>query len=60
MGSGECALPWKDECGDDSFVCYNTSQCQSHYWQIYDWTYCDPGNNRCMVKQYPGCAKDYI
>lgn len=52
MTSGECVLPWKDECSGGT-ACTTTSQC--HYI-FNDDTYCNPGNNRCMNTLTPGCA----
>jgi hypothetical protein len=59
MSSGECALPWEDECSNDSFVCYNNAMCYAQYPSLGTSTYCNPGNERCMMKIGPGCAADF-
>lgn len=47
------------ECAGDTFVCYNTAMCQLHYSAIAGDVYCNPGNDRCMMKIGPGCAADF-
>lgn len=51
MDSGECAIPHKDEC-DGGYACPNTEWCVSN---VNLNSYCDPGNNRCMYRNQPGC-----
>jgi hypothetical protein len=53
MASGDCALPWKDECSDND-PCMNTAQCQTRNLDSH--VYCNPGNNRCMYTLINGCA----
>jgi hypothetical protein len=53
MASGDCALPWKDECSG-GWACTSTAACKAHFTGNDD-VYCNPGNSRCMNTLTPGC-----
>jgi hypothetical protein len=51
VSPGECVLPHKDEC-DGGYSCPNTAWCETN---VKPDSYCNPGNNKCMNKNEPGC-----
>jgi len=51
MSSGECAIPHSDEC-DEGYSCPNTPWCRVN---VSNYSYCNPGNNKCMWESQPGC-----
>jgi hypothetical protein len=51
MSSGECAIPHSDEC-DAGYSCSNSEWCSEN---IVSNSYCNPGNNKCMYTDQPGC-----